>query len=59
MDALHVTRVPPALPVPLHWLIRTAMAVLTEPPAVQLTVEPPPLADPLHCVIVAPLVPAG
>jgi hypothetical protein len=57
----HVTVLPPGLPVPLHWLTRTAMAGVTvdAEETMQSTVAPPPLADPLHCVTVAFVVVAG
>lgn len=56
-----VSRVPPAFPVPLHWLIRTGTAGLTldAEPTAQSAVEPPPVTDPLHWVTVAPVVVAG
>ena len=56
-----VNRVPPLFPVPLHWLIRTGIAGLTVDavPTVQAAVEPPPVTEPLHCVIVALVVVAG
>ena len=48
-------------PVPLHWLIRTGTAGLTVDavPTVQAAVEPTPVTDPLHWVMVAPVVLAG
>jgi len=57
----HVTRVPPLLPVPLHWLTRSGIAALTLDVGAteQATVEPPPVAEPLHWVTVAPVVLAG
>jgi hypothetical protein len=57
----HVTTLPPGLPVPLHWVTRTGIALLTVDPAptVQATVAPPPLDDPLHWVTVALVVVAG
>ena len=61
MLAEHVSKVPPALPVPLHWLTLTASAGLTldEVATEQTAVEPPPVTEPLHWVTVAPVVLAG
>jgi hypothetical protein len=61
IEARQVSTVPPALPVPLHWLTRIVIAGATvEPePTAQSAVPPPPFADPLHWVTVAPLVVAG
>jgi hypothetical protein len=46
----HVSRVPPLLPVPLHWLTRTGIAVLTLDvgDTEQTAAEPPPVTEPLH-----------
>jgi hypothetical protein len=57
----HVTTVPPTLPLPLHWLMLIGIAGLTVEavPTVQATPEPPPVAEPLHCETVAPVVEAG
>jgi len=51
----HVTVLPPGLPVPLHWFTWIGIAGLTEDAGriEQLMMPPPPLAEPLHCVIVA------
>jgi hypothetical protein len=59
--AVHRTVLPPGLPVPLHWLMVTGRAGLTVEPAgtLQSMVPPPPLAEPLHCVMSAPVVFAG
>jgi hypothetical protein len=62
MRAEHARRVPPALPVPLHWVtvIGTAAGLIREAAStVQAAVEPPPVADPLHWVTVALVVVAG
>ena len=60
MPVRHVSRVPPALPVPLHWLISTGIAALTvNAGTVQAAVDPPPVTEPLHWVMVAPDVAAG
>lgn len=61
MVVRQVTSVPPALPVPLHWLTLIGIARLTRDPVptLQRTVEPPPVADPLHWVTVALVVLAG
>ena len=57
----HVNRVPPLLPVPLHWLTLTGIAGLTLDAGAteQTAVEPPPVTEPLHWVTVAPVVVAG
>jgi hypothetical protein len=46
----HVSRVPPLLPVPLHWLTRTGTAALTLDvgDTEQTAAEPPPVTEPLH-----------
>jgi hypothetical protein len=46
----HVSRVPPLLPVPLHWLTRTGIAALTLDvgDTEQTAAEPPPVTEPLH-----------
>lgn len=55
-----ITRPPPPEPEPLHWLIVTLNASDWVPVAVQVSsTNVPPLADPLHCVIVAPVAVAG
>ena len=55
IDDVQVTRLPPPLPDPLHWLMVTGNAEDTvEGPTVQVTMAPPPLPEPLHWVIVAP-----
>jgi hypothetical protein len=60
MAVRHVTTLPPGFPVPLHWLMLIGIAELTvDGSTVQRTVPPPPLADPLHWVTVAPVVVAG
>lgn len=61
MLAEHVSRVPPALPVPLHWLTRTGIAglILDAGATEQTAAEPPPVTEPLHWVTVAPVVLAG
>jgi hypothetical protein len=61
-DAVQVTREPPPLAAPLHWLIETASwSLCVDGVTVQVTrsAAPPPLVEPLHCVIVAPVVVAG
>jgi hypothetical protein len=59
--AEQVNSVPPALPEPLHWLMVTGIAAVTVDgePTEHTAVEPPPITDWLHCVIVAPDVVAG
>jgi hypothetical protein len=58
--AEQMTRPPPPLAEPLHWLIVTIRAADSVPVAVQVRpTRVPPLAEPLHCVIVAPVVVAG
>jgi hypothetical protein len=58
--AEQMTRAPPPLAEPLHWLIVTIRAADSVPVAVQVRpTRVPPLAEPLHCVIVAPVVVAG
>jgi hypothetical protein len=55
--ALHVTKSPPPLADPLHWLIVTGQSVdAVEVDIEQVTriVAPPPLPDPLHWVTSAP-----
>lgn len=61
IEARQVSSVPPAFPVPLHWLTLVGIAALTvePPPTEQLAVEPPPVTDPLHWVMVALVVEAG
>jgi hypothetical protein len=55
IDDVQVTRLPPPLPDPLHWLMVTGNADdAVEGPTVQVTVAPPPFPEPLHWVIVAP-----
>jgi hypothetical protein len=60
MLVVQVTRLPPALPEPLHWLTVTGSDALTVEPGptvhVTLMLAPPLLPEPLHCVTVAPLV---
>ena len=56
----HVTTLPPGFPVPLHWLMLIGSAgLIVEGSTVQRMVPPPPFADPLHWVTVAPVVVAG
>jgi hypothetical protein len=44
-----VSRTPPPLPVPLHWLTRIGISGLTcEAPTLQTAVDPPPVTEPLH-----------
>ena len=60
MVAEQMTRAPPPLAEPLHWLILTPWDEGFVPVAVQVRpTSVPPLAEPLHCVIVAPVVLAG
>jgi hypothetical protein len=61
IDVRQVSTAPPALPVPLHWLTEIGMTGLTVDAGSteQLTVPPPPFAEPLHCVTVALVVVAG
>ena len=60
MLAEQMTRAPPPLVEPLHWLIRTLWAEDFVPVAVHCRLtRVPPLAEPLHWVIVAPVVLAG
>jgi hypothetical protein len=60
MFAEQMTRAPPPLAEPLHWLILTAWAPECVPVAVQvIPTSVPPLAEPLHWVIAAPDVVAG
>jgi hypothetical protein len=60
MLAEQMTRAPPPLAEPLHWLIVTRWAADFVPVAVQVSpTRVPPLAEPLHWVIAAPLVVAG
>ena len=55
-----VTRLPPPLPEPLHWLIVTSSADVVVPVARQFSpTRVPPFAEPLHWVIAAPVVFAG
>ena len=58
---LHRTMLPPGFPVPLHWftLIGIAALIRDEVATRQSAVAPPPFAEPLHCVTVAPVVVAG
>ena len=61
-EAVQVTRDPPPLAVPLHWLMETgSCALIVDGVTLQMTrsAAPPPLTDPLHCVMVAPVVLAG
>ncbi len=59
-SAEQITRPPPPLVELLHWLIRTALADDVSPEAVHVSsTNVPPLAESLHCVIVAPVVVAG
>lgn len=59
--AEQVKSVPPALPVLLHWLIVIGIEAVTVDGVAteQTAVEPPPVAEPLHWVTVAPDVLAG
>jgi hypothetical protein len=58
--AEQMTRDPPPLPEPLHWLIVTLFVADSVPVAVQVSpTRVPPLAEPLHWVTVAPDVDAG
>jgi len=58
--AEHMTRAPPPLAEPLHWLIVTTTAEDIVPVAVHVSwTRVPPLAESLHCVIAAPVVLAG
>ncbi len=60
MLAEQMTRAPPPLAEPLHWLTLTLRAAASVPVAVQVRpTRVPPLAEPLHWVIVAPVVVAG
>ncbi len=60
MLVVHLTTLPPPLPVPLHCCTVMGIAGLTEPGVtVQASVAPPPLAEPLHWVTVAPVALAG
>ena len=60
MLAEQMTRAPPPLADPLHWLIRTPLDEGFVPDAVHFScTRVPPLAEPLHCVIVALVVVAG
>ncbi len=55
-----MTSPPPPFVESLHWLMVTAWAGVCVPLAVHVRpTSVPPLADPLHCVIVAPVVVAG
>ena len=55
-----MTRAPPPLAEPLHWLTRTPCEAGFVPLAVQVSwTRVPPPAEPLHCVIVAFVVVAG
>src|ERR1035437_5475383 len=58
--AEQMTRAPPPLAEPLHWLTVRAWVEAMVPVAVQVSpTRVPPLADPLHWVIAAPVVLAG
>ena len=58
--AEQITRAPPPLVEPLHWLIVTSAPEDIVPLAVQVSpTRVPPLAEPLHWVIAAPEVVAG
>jgi hypothetical protein len=58
--AEQITRAPPPLAEPLHWLIVTLWTEDSVPVAVQVSpTRVPPLAEPLHWVIVAPALVAG
>ena len=58
--AEQMTRAPPPLADPLHWLTVTPWAEAIMPVAVQVSpTRVPPFADPLHWVIAAPVVLAG
>src|ERR1035437_9695440 len=58
--AEQMTRAPPPLAEPLHWLTVTPWAEAIVPVAVQVRpTRVPPLAEPLHWVIAAPVVLAG
>src|ERR1700693_3263471 len=60
MVAEQMTRAPPPLAEPLHWLIVTRCDDGVVPVARRVRrPRAPPLAEPLHCVIVAPVVVAG
>jgi len=55
-----MTNAPPPFAESLHWLTVTLAVADAVPVAVQVNAtRVPPLAEPLHCVIVAPLVVAG